>query len=342
MYRLLAVAVAALLFSVGCDLQSPSVSVEVSSDFTSTNLPWYTNVKDSWYVDDHSRCENKDTVFYVAELGIVELDKTSGAQKLIVTNKDVDSLQLCDKSLYYCVRTDGDQKIFCMNLVDGHTEEVLDDYQLEDLKVFSGNILGWFSIFKDRIYTKNTGTSMVVYDMSSKTAEEFAPDISAWDFLNDYFYYTDHGERTFSIYRKNLNTQQIELLRGDGRTKGRSKPEKILYDRLIAVGNDLFYSTRNPVGIYRYDEKGQDVVIKDFSKDETISPYSSMWLASDGEALYYTLKDGSLYKYSPESEEITEVYTSQRFIHPQTIAIIFDVLFYTDADGENYVIPLNE
>ncbi len=106
---------------------------------------------------------------------------------------------------------------------------------------------------------------MLKYSMfTTKEMTVYIDDCSYGAFIHGgYLYYMDHGDKSFTIFRKNLDTDKVEIMFGDG--VGKRDRDYIgdspYYDNFVIVNDVLYASSRFPAKIWRYDEgTGAEVV----------------------------------------------------------------------------------
>lgn len=267
--------------------------------------------------------ETDSQIYYADQTGIIAENKADLSNKTMQTESRVLALYVCDDDIFYSTDQDA---IYRMKTDGTESALVWNKSQIADTDY---DFLGIhdFAVYKNKLYIQNTGTSMLSYDMGLQTTEQFIDDISDGVFMDDYFYYTDHAERTFSIYKIHLDSKERELVRGDGMTYDESKTD--LYDRLIVVNDTLYYTKRYPAQLYRYNEDGGDQRIADLSVQDII------YLAANGNDLYFAVRDGAagqLYRHTVGTNKYENVATVDDFYPNLTFDIVDNQLFYFDQD----------
>lgn len=146
-------------------------------------------------------------------------------------------------------------------------------------------------------------------------------------------YYIDHGEKTFTIYKRNLNNLKDQIFLG----KGISMPQSDIYDNFLWAGGDLYYSTRVPWKIHKYSE-GKSVLINS-TKNNCVSDIveykgQAYFVISDGDDTYrikkYSSKDNAVF----EVAELKDYYGGLRMVNGYA--------YYYGKDYKNQYIKLNE
>ena len=180
---------------------------------------------------------------------------------------------------------------------------------------------------RDVIYIIYDVICVMAYDLKTGNTVDFAEDVSTAAFAGGYMYYTDHAQRTFSIFRKNLETGETELFRGDGETFENSK--EIMYDEVMSVGDEVYYTMRFPVSLYRLSPDGDDELL--FTGEDNMST-----CFVSGSDIFFALSDegnGKIYKYSTAEGELSE-YKVNGFFPGRGYSVLGDTLCYLDDSGD--------
>ena len=280
--------------------------------------------------------ENGETVFYISKDGIVKYNKLQNDESLLVESKSIDSLCISEGLLYYC---ENDTSINRIDLDGKNLKIMVELRSVEDLMIEKS--LARFEVYRDSIYIKSSGTSLIRFCMSTGKAENFAEDVAEYAFLGENFYYIDHAEKSFSIYRMNLITKQSDLIRGDGITKRDILPERYAdykwFDNVIISNGALYYTMRGPAKLFRLEADGNDVLIEDFGMDQEAEFLTA---AVNGNTLYYVLESGPLagrlFAYDTESGDRKAVAECGDINYARGIRIVDDSVFYNSAaDNSN-------
>ena len=206
--------------------------------------------------------QDDQNFYYTAKEGIVKVDKKTNTAFLLYPREGV-SLVNYNKGKLYFNDSSNDRLIKSID-ISGKGEKVvwnMDDHKnLKQISKVYG--IAEFQIYNDEFYIWTNGITVIRYNPVTNKTEAFLDDVGILKFSENYAYYIDHAQRTFSIYRKNLKTGETILLRGDGKTKERyEEPSVPLYDNLVFVGNQLYYTTRLPYTLRKYDENGPDPIL---------------------------------------------------------------------------------
>jgi len=148
-------------------------------------------------------------------------------------------------------------------------------------------------------FLRDNDLTAMRYNTSDRKLTVIADDIASAAFSGDSIYFIEHSSRSFSIYKQSLDTGEKQLIRGGGVSE--PSPGALICDNVISVQNELFYTTRYPARLYRYDE--QDILIAEFPDSDG----SLRGFHTDGRILYCTYrKEGaryiSMYLYDLGSE----------------------------------------
>jgi hypothetical protein len=159
--------------------------------------------------------------------------------------------------------------------------------------------------------------------------------------LGNYFYYRTHATRDWSLCRMNIYTGEHELLRGNGITLDYSDPiPEYMVDQAVTLGGDIYYSTRVPNRLFRYNSDG-DTLIMDYTDVDyfyfILHPYNDRlyFLRSNSDEL----NTGRLYEYNPLTNNVYSLELPDR-IDPWRITVINGTLFYyamSDLEELRYV-----
>jgi hypothetical protein len=277
-------------------------------------------------------CEDDENGYYFVETslgyGLYRQNKTNPEKTLIRSEKFIRSLNLYGDWLYYIA---ADQNI-CRIKKDAEEYSVVLNYkpfqEYEDAPMRS------FCIVDDVLFFQmNFG--FYQYDMSKKTIELIDGDVKIYHIANNQLYFIGHARKDFTIYIMNLETEETEILLGDG-IYGRDKeyPE-LYYSNFIFIGDVMYYTKRNTrendfylVELYRY-ENGESTLIDD---ELNIDEYSLF--EHDGK-LYYIVRGeetNKLMQYNPKDENITEILMCKNF--SSRGKIVDGYFYYLDSDGE--------
>ena len=267
-----------------------------------------------------------EDIYHISNGGISRHKKGVNKCEIIIDDSTF-YIFVSDNNIYHAY----DDKIFKTNLDGQNKIMVWDESKLAN---YSGDWmgLGAFVVYQDILYIWNTGTSIIKYVPGTEVVVDFIDDVSSFAFVGEYVYYVEHAERTFSIFEKSLNSGEIKLVRGEGTIFEVDDRRDNMIDRVIVVGDKLFYSKRFYPAIYEFNAHGKDVVIADFPE---IFEIEFMHMFSIGNKLYYKINEngfGKLFVYDLQIQEITLLAESEELTQVRAFVIHNDSLFYDDGE----------
>ncbi|OJU14160.1 MAG: hypothetical protein BGN88_06990 [Clostridiales bacterium 43-6] len=284
--------------------------------------------------------ENEESVYYISNIGIMKYNKKNKTKTVLVKSEFIESFCIDNNLLYFC---EDETTIYRIDLNGSNLKKILNLNQVENLLV--ENSLGYFKVYDQYIYIKASGTSFIRYSLKTQKAEVFADDVSEYLFFDQYFYFIDHEEKSFSIFRKDLYTGKIDLLRGDGISKYEISSQQVdtydLYDNVFVLNHQLYYTTREPAQIFRMDQSRNDILIDGFNDNEGVN-YLSVY--SSGYKLFYISESGTrknhLYAYDLKTNKREELLVMDDVNYALGIKIINDVVFYYSATNKSIAYAL--
>jgi len=266
-------------------------------------------------------------LYYVTKQGLMKWDEENGSE-LVLDEANIGGIVIDEPWLYYYNSKSMEISRVKLN-EESSPERVFDTDMINESETLD-QMCG-FTVYNGKLYIKDTTISCFSYDIITGHLKIFNNDMSSGVFLNGKFYYIEHSQRSFSIYRTDLNSGLTELVRGDGVPYNPDKPNKdIMYDKLIVVEVKLFYSTRVNPAIYQYNEEEEDLLIEDFSSLDIIF----LQMTIDGQYLYYTYDNSDIiHRYIPNENSVTLIKTPEEFKKRKDFMIVNNVLYYTLGDG---------
>lgn len=327
-----------LLFS-GC---AENVTVEPSSSpsisIAPTQIPethTYTPVEDCdlKYSKEISIIEHNGYNYYVEDNMIYSENISTGKKQVVaeVSNEGwwiIAELYIDGNYLYYL---EGENyrlvshffELRRINLDNMTSEKLTDCCEVWGDKTDSD--LREVVFYKGKIYLR-CNYELYCYDIVNGISEMIHNDIACFEIFNDELYYIEKVNRTFTIYKMNLETYTKEIVRGKGVES--EKIENGLYGDVnykffVFIGDSMYFTTTDPVSLCRWDKDLQYSVYncRIISTDEKINEFSL--LHYDGK-LYFVCSENQkyfLYMYSPLVDEFTRIseipdmyYASDSFI----------------------------
>lgn len=207
-------------------------------------------------------------------------------------------------------------------------------YQVKDL--LTEEDLTRFEVYKNYLYIKASGTSLIRFSLTEGKAEAFVSDFSEFVLCGNSLYYIDHAEKTFSIFKQDLETGESVLFRGNGisKLKLEDSPSEDRYDNVICINNRLFYTMRAPGKVYRAEESGADTVVAEFPS-ATNTDY--LTISANENSLYYLVEsgqlEGHLFAYNAIDGHKTELAAPNNIYSELGFKVIADYVFFYDANA---------
>lgn len=273
-------------------------------------------------------CVADEGIYFITKQGIKKWTDQVG-EVLLFEDKDINGMVFNEPWIYYACHDN--MEIYRINLDSEAREFVISAYMIPATQ--EDDPICGFTVYDEKLYIMNTIFSCFEYDLETETLREFNHDVSSGVFLNNAFYFIDRSQRSFSIYKKNLETGVTELVRGDGITfQFGEEHNRIQYDSLAIVNGSLFYSTRFDAAIYQYQEDGQDLLISDFAGTDI----KILDATTDGRYLYYscTSTTNILYKYDPVESKVIAIEAPDDFKSCWQYMVVQDVLYYNNGNDE--------
>jgi hypothetical protein len=244
--------------------------------------------------DINQTAETETEIFYVADDGIVMVSKLTEKKTVFVRSSSINSLQVYDGYVYYCENRTTIKRI---GISGGTATLVADSSQFHCLHPNDAWLRN-FDVYGNFIYIRSPYTSLIRFDIEAQSDEIFLKDVDYYAFSNNYCYYIDHAEKTFSIFQKSISTGQTELVRGDGISKRNMPPEEYdehdWYDCVFSVEGEIYYTMRSPAKVYKLEQDGIDILIDGF---EQIGDAKYLSVAIHTNRIYYTIDNGSAYSH---------------------------------------------
>ena len=310
------------VFPVESSLENPP-TYQKQTDITT---PWWKQVKSSYNKRwSKMMMEHQESIYLISSVGLMK--KEAGSEDLICLVENPSMTGLCYEAdtLYYSTQLND---IYAFDLISGQHQLICSHELLTDFESYNSNSYDDFTVYQNHLYVFIDGITVVSVDLKTQIPQMFCTDVNSGVFLHQFFWYTDHAERTFSVYQKDLNDGQVRIICGDGQTTD-SHGKKEMYDKLVVAQDQLYYTKRFPAKLYRYQPNGPDELIDGLENDTS---GIILWLYSDGNRLYYAIsqeKDQFLiFEYDPETDKTLLLKTLDS-IHPSTYLQIFkNRLFY--------------
>jgi len=261
-----------------------------------SDLPWYEKIDMANKVIDPFKTivvEMDNCIYYISKTGVNKYTKSDNTDKQVVLGEDVEGLYKYGNMIYYHTH----ESIKCIDSKDNVSH--VWDWSMasaEERDSYIEEICGfWF--YRGDVFVMDSGISAIRVNSRTGKIDDFLRDFTSVAFVGDNCYYIEHAARTFSIYSMNINTKEVNLIRGNGNYDPENKdPDKLYYGSVLSVGDSLFYTIRGTEeGTYLFDSNGNDSFLIP-ADDYSLQPFYT------NSSLYYSKinRDGvyELYMYS--------------------------------------------
>ena len=241
----------------------------------------------------------------------------------LVRGASISHLQVLDGVAYYVTDNDSEHCALCRVSTDGGTPETV--FTRADLGGQADTQINTWQFHNGRYYVQ-MNLQLFVYDPATGQGRMVNEDVGCYALDDNFLYHIDHAGRTFTVYRTDLTTGQQEILLGDGTYEGKSSGET-LYKHFCLLDGVLYYTTKRPSGLYRY-ENGQNTLI---SSSDAINEFS---LCTDNGSIYYVERadnKADLKEYDPATGNVRQVVTVSDF--SRFAAVRHACFFYYDLGG---------
>lgn len=282
----------------GGDVFSSNTNAESSiqgSPMDDENKPWYQKVNILYNLPDQwttLAVETDDFIYYISKTGINKFTKTDNTDEQLVFDDTIEGLSKYGEHIFY----HNLDEIKCIDITDDKISDVWNWSKVSEefREEYIPEICGfWF--YQDYLYVMDSYISAIRVDLKTGQTEDFLRDFSSITFIGNNCFYTEHAGRTFSVYEMNINTKEVKLLLGDGKYDPSSESDKLFYDTVRAIGENLYYTMRHDdEGTYLYNPDGDDIFLMP-ADYVSLAPYYT------SDYFYYSVNIDSqyeLYEYS--------------------------------------------
>ena len=293
-------------FSIAFNAESSSElpSYKVSENTNKTEKPFEDGalfVLDMNYEESSLGGDN----FYIDKETGTSIIKNIGGKTttLVDGNELISDILFYENKIYYCETYTSN--LYVMDLNGENKQKLLDCDTTEGF--YGGDFHSWY-IYNGNLFLQS---SMVLYkiDLSTYQWELFNHDIGHYQIYNDYLYFIDHAETSFTIYKQDLKTKEIEIVLGEGV----SYPKNENYSNFVIAEDGTFYITqRLPYRRLISYKDGKIEVIEDLENLEGyFDSFDELSLRYYNGYLYYVKKPDNVYKLyrydsiTKQTEEIT-------------------------------------
>ncbi len=235
-------------------LTSPTEISTEPADSPTQKDRWYAKVDmENWYFDSWlvTITEWKDSFYYIADGNLNRWDIATETEELLVCG-DVRGIFVYEDRFYYYT----DLQIYELDFGIDYLSVLI--WELPDSNNDASAGICGLMIHDGWFYIKDSGISAVRYDPKTGITEDFIEDFSHLVFLDERCYYTDHAEKTFSIYEFDTQSKESSLVRGDGNSKRYGSSIDLYFDELRSVNGQLYFVLRESEEFFIYNETGVD------------------------------------------------------------------------------------
>lgn len=305
--------------------------VEPSS--SSNSCEWQQTIKPMRFGYSSPVIEHEGLVYFITSYGIETVSDHN--TNLLIENPSITGLYLNDQSIYYSVDS---KEIYKMHL-DGSEVQLVWNYA--DIDHYDeGNSIWDFTIYQDVLYIFDS-LMLRSYNLITEQDRIIVNDVDSFGLSDSKLFYVDHAEKTFTIYQQDPMSQQRSIARGNGEWIG-SEDEKNRYDGVVAFNNSLFYTTRFPASLYKFDENGNDLLITTMIENENNQP-EFIYLSVNEDKLYYAGEvERKLYEYDTETGSSEVIVEIDDFSPQLTFNVINNTVFYFTSDNEFKILNLSQ
>lgn len=241
--------------------------------------------------------EEDGVFYYTTEDSLIRYDPLAEKTE-ILTHTVISGLFPYDGKIYYST----EREILCFDPASGNIVSVWDYSMRPEGSYAEYDYIQDFRIYEGCLYVRLDGLKIVKCNLATNVSESFLEDFNGVTFCGKYCYFGEHSQRTFSIYRMHLDTNEISLVRGDG--KSWDAYNKVRYDGISSAHGDLYYYIRGTGDIYRYSDNADDVLILD---ESALDSYVGILNNPSYDNLLYWVKTKDKWElYELDTAEISE------------------------------------
>ncbi len=190
------------------------------------------------------------------------------------------------------------------------------------------------SVYGEKLYI-HTNYRLYSLDTQNCRRETVCEDVSTFALREGYLYYIEDAEKTFSLFKMNLESGKRELLFGTGTyQQDKTTAKDLCSNFVISENGNIFYCMRLPYGLWVFDGKES----RQIQMGQTFYEYS---LLTHQNKLYYVKKQPDisiLTVYDPSNKTTTELCHLPDYA--ETVTIQNDCFYYKNAEGSTIKAPL--
>lgn len=292
-------------------------------------------------------------IYFIGKDGLYSGNERTGRYKKIPVPEYDKICLYADNGILYCLafyaQSGDDGKYILYRRNKGSDYDVIwtsDSFDRTLLDNDRPSFISGFAVCGDVLMIENVEQLFIIslQDMSLKELPKGVCDFC----IHDGKLIIGDSGKFFSLYSYDLTTLDEELLRGSGvvhsyfddiEDYGLSCEHPFEYD------GQLYYTTREPFGVGRYSEDGDDKMIIEFPPQYDIALFrgaESLYIAArepDFSAVDEKRSNANpvqIYKYDPAAGTVSEcIYSAD--VNCSEFCILADVLVYHDGEQMNYV-----
>ena len=318
----------------------------------SADIKWEKDIKHTHFISkNHFNYVVKkydDYIFYVSSEGIIKRNEITGESACIVYDDCIEFMLVKDNTIYYseCVFVDDrivkrEGKIYSVDLNGDNKQLVCDVSEFvsnDNLITREFSTIDSFYIYGDDIFIQSS-MELYKYNMNTKESSIIIDDISYGVFLGEKIYYIDHAFNSCSVYEKDLYSNEVKLIAGDGQGKRGNDRSNIVVENIIKnffiFDGKLYYIKTVPyLQIYQYNVNEEDILIEDFAYDD--DNVFAIYVGDD--KVYYRIGN-DFYEHNPENEEIKKLTTVRKITsdtrNSQFMVVNDTLIYYEDENSGN-------
>ena len=320
---LLICAILCFLLISGCNSNTTKSNGTTISNSKSSDTDYEEFIKEALMIEDISN------FYYVLDDGIYKENKTSKESKQLVNrssmNTTLGNLTIVENQLYYFIfDPDNHFDIYRVDSDGNNNVRILSDSDFKQGKEYFHG----YQILNNKIFIQMS-FRFYCHDIGTGKTTKLSDDIGEFQIVGNDLYFIDHANRTFTIYKMDVNTMETQIILGDGKYNPNKEEKKQLYKNLLFVGDTMYYYMRHPDGLYRYSGSESKLI----SDSPDIDEYSLF--EHDGQ-LYYILKGNEkdqLMRYDPDAEMAATVLLCDDFAGEPKIKNGY--FYYIDSNHKN-------
>lgn len=281
--------------------------------------------------------ETEEAFYYITGDSVYRYGKSTQEDRVVIP-EPASGLALHEDKLYFHT----EQEVKCMDLRTQNVSAVWDPTMLPDelASYYGGEVPVYDFALQDGYLYIRVYLSAIQICLETGETERLIWDFNKLVLLGENCYYTDHAERTFSLYYMNRDTREVTLLRGEGYSM--PDPSCMRVDDVANVGETIYYSVRDASDIYRYDPNGSDEKI--FDGDDSDDFWVFFVKRCSARNLYFYTSDGAqikLYEYRPSEGAILRLTMDNRS-RMCDFAVTESAIFWWSAKERAVVCMVNE